>query len=247
MASGSEQPGYLLRLGAQDFGEAWALQRRLAAARAQTFIPDTLILLEHPHTYTLGRSGQAAHLLMDETERRQKGVGVYEIDRGGDITYHGPGQLVGYPILDLGRPDTKGRLPRVDYVGYLRRLEQVLIGTLATWGVVAERYPGYTGVWVRDRRGEWAKVAAIGVKVDGQGVSQHGFALNVDPDLTYFEGIVPCGIHDRSVTSMAQLLGEPVDLDRVTGVVAEQFGRVFSLAWQATSLLELDRIDSFSP
>jgi lipoate-protein ligase B len=229
-AANGRRPGYLLRLGETDYAEAWALQRRLAKARAAHRIPDTLILLTHPHTYTLGRSGREEHLLMGEAERAAKGVSVYQVDRGGDITYHGPGQLVGYPMMYLGRPDPSGRLSQVDYVGYLRRIEQVLIGSLAAWGIAAERSEGYTGVWVG-----FEKVAAIGVKVDGRGVSQHGFALNVHPDLTFFDGIVPCGIRDRGVTSLARLLGRSLALDEVAEVVAAQFAQVFGLEWQVVA------------
>jgi lipoyl(octanoyl) transferase len=238
--NGATQPGLLLQPGLMDYLEAWELQRRLAAARAAGCIPDTLILLEHPPTYTLGRSGKAAHLLMDEAERAARGVSLYKVDRGGDITYHGPGQLVGYPILHLGRPGAGGRLPQVDYVGYLRRIETVLIRALAVWGIAARRSQGYTGVWVDPgTAGEPVKLSAIGVKVDGRGISQHGFALNVDPDLSYFEGIVPCGIRDRGVSSIARLLGRPLDLDEVAAVVAEQFAREFRLDWRCVHLDEL--------
>jgi lipoyl(octanoyl) transferase len=221
-----------------DYGDAWNLQRRLAVARAEGRIFDTLILLEHPHTYTLGRSGHIQYLLMSEAQCEEKCVSVYHVDRGGDITYHGPGQLVGYPIMYLGRPATGGHLPMADYLGYLRRTEEVLIQALAEWGVPAMRSEGYTGVWVN--AGETLKVAAIGIKVDGRGVSQHGFALNVNPDLSFFDGIVPCGIHDRGVTSMSRLLGRPVDLDAVIDVVARQFGRAFGLQWQRVSLAEME-------
>lgn len=232
-----KRPGYLLQPGLMDYGAAWALQRRLAAARAEERIPDALILLEHPHTYTLGRSGHIEHLLMSEAERAGKGVSVHYVDRGGDITYHGPGQLVGYPVMYLGRPGADGRLPAGDYVGYLRQIEEVLIQALAEWNIPAIQSAGYTGVWVH--AGDPQKVAAIGVKVDGRGVSQHGFALNVDPDLGYFDGIVPCGIHDRGVTSMAKLLGIPVDLQAVGEVVAGQFGKAFGLEWQRVRLDEV--------
>jgi lipoate-protein ligase B len=234
--SESERRGYLLRLGMMDYAEAWALQRRLAQARAGGRIPDSLILLQHPPTYTLGRSGRMEHLLMGEAERREKGVRVYEVDRGGDVTYHGPGQLIGYPIMYLGRPGANGHLPQVDYVEYLRRIEEVLIRALAAWGIAAQRSPGYTGVWVQAE--EPVKVAAIGVKVDGRGISQHGFALNVDPDLVYFDGIVPCGISDRAVTSMARLLVPPPALDAVATTVAQKFSEVFGLRWHHVSLEE---------
>lgn len=238
--TGVKRLGYLLELGLMDYGRAWDLQRRLAAVRARDEIPDTLILLQHPHTYTLGRSGRIEHLLMDEVVRAEKGVTVYHVDRGGDITYHGPGQLVGYPILCLGRPGADGRLPPVDYVGYLRQIEEVLIQTLSEWGITARRSEGYTGVWVDS--GEAVKVAAVGVKVSGTGVSQHGFALNVEPDLGFFAGIVPCGIRDRGVSSMAQLLGRRVDLRAVADVVAERFGQVFGMAWQRASVQEVGEL-----
>jgi lipoate-protein ligase B len=222
------------------YAHARDLQRRLAFARAAGRVPDTLILLQHPHTYTFGRSSHAEHLVMSEAELAARGVAVFEVDRGGDVTYHGPGQLVGYPILYLGRPQTKGNLSRIDYVGYLRQLEEVLIRALAAWDITARRLKGYTGVWVGKREPE--KVAAIGVKVDGQGVSQHGFALNVAPDLSYFDGIVPCGIHDRSVTSLRRLVGESVDLEEVAAVVATEFGRVFGIDWRRASLEELGTV-----
>jgi lipoyl(octanoyl) transferase len=229
-----------MQLGVVDYAKAWQMQKRLAQARAEGQIPDTLVLLEHPHTYTVGRSGHDEHLLMGQAEREQKGVSFYHVDRGGDITYHGPGQLVGYPIIYLGRPGPDRRMPSADYVGYLRQIEAVLIRTLADWGICAARSEGYTGVWVD--HGEPLKVAAIGVKVDGRGVTQHGFALNVKPDLGYFNGIVPCGIDDRGVTSMAQLLGEPVDLQVVAEAVAEHFGKQFGIAWRCTRSEELERI-----
>jgi lipoyl(octanoyl) transferase len=230
--------GYLLQLGTMDYGEAWELQRRLAAARAGNRIPDTLVLLEHPHTYTLGRSGQREHLLMGEAERAAKGVSVYEVDRGGDITYHGPGQLVGYPIMYLGLPGMDGHLPQVDYVGFLRRIEEVLIQVLAGWSIVARQWEGYTGVWVD--ADEAVKLAAIGVRVDGRGISQHGFALNVDPDLSFFEGIVPCGIHEQGVSSMARLLGRWLEVEAVAPVVAEEFGREFGLEWERVGLEQVE-------
>ena len=232
-----QRSGLLLLPGFLHFADAWALQRRLAEARANGSVSDTLILLQHYHTYTLGRSALSEHLLMSESERRAKGVSVNHVDRGGDVTYHGPGQLVGYPILDLGRPQLNGRLPKVDYVGYLRRIEDVLMQTLADWDILARRFPGYTGVWVD--RGSPLKVAAIGVKVDAQGISQHGFALNVDPDMGFFEGIVPCGISHYGVTSMVQLLGRPIDLDDVAEAVAAHFGEVFGLQWRQVCLRDL--------
>lgn len=197
---------WLINAGLLDYMEAWALQKRLAAARAAGAVPDTLILLEHPHTYTLGRSGHMEHLLMDEAERARLGVSVHAVDRGGDITYHGPGQLVIYPIRYLGRPDASGHLPAQDFIGYIRQLEALLIDVLAHYDITARRMEGFTGAWVDSPRGP-EKVAAIGVKISAAGVTQHGAALNLDPDLRFFEGIVPCGIPDKGVTSIARLRG----------------------------------------
>lgn len=219
----------VLRLGLVDYEEAWALQKRLVAERAEGRIGDTLLLLEHPHTYTLGRSGKLEHLLMGEAERQARGVSVYWVDRGGDITYHGPGQLVGYPIIlvpyaltALSSQDGRDRIPQADYVRYLRDMEEVIIRALATFGVRGERVAGYTGVWVG---GE--KIAAIGVKVNAQGISSHGFALNVCTDLSYFAGIIPCGIPNRGVTSLERVLGRPVTVNEVIPAVIAAFGEVF--------------------
>jgi lipoate-protein ligase B len=193
-------------LGLIDYQAAWDIQRAIAIARAEDTIPDTLLLLQHPHTYTLGSSGRVENLLMSEDELRRRGVAVLRVDRGGDITYHGPGQLVAYPILSLGRLQADGRLPQAQYVDYIRRLEQTIIETLRPWGIDARREEGLTGAWVDTRSGP-EKIAAIGVKVTAGGVSLHGLAINVDPDLGFFAGIVPCGIADKGVTSMSKLLG----------------------------------------
>jgi lipoate-protein ligase B len=228
------------RLGRVPYREAWELQKRLAAERAADLIPDTLLLLEHPHTYTLGRSGRIENLLWNEEERAERGVTEERVDRGGDITYHGPGQLVGYPILKLGRPvDGNGHIPQADYVGYVRNLEEMLIRTLARFGLVSGQIPGLTGVWVQadvasrcphcppHARLAPLKIAAIGVKVDAKGVSQHGFALNVEPDMSYFDGIIPCGIKDHGVVSLADLLLHPPAMAEVMDEVEAQFEKVF--------------------
>ena len=222
------------------YSDAWELQKRLAADRAADSIPDTLLLLEHPHTYTLGRSGRAENLLWDESQLAERGVTVEWVDRGGDITYHGPGQLVGYPILKLGKPTAAdGRLPQADYVGYVRRIEEMLIRALARFGIVSGQMNGLTGVWVQPDVASRcphcppaaklapSKIAAIGVKVDARGVSQHGFALNVAPDMSYFDGIIPCGIRDHGVVSMADLLGDAPGMEAVMQAVTEEFGNVF--------------------
>jgi lipoyl(octanoyl) transferase len=213
-----------LQPGRVSYPDALALQNRLVDMRSRGEAPDRLLLLEHPHTYTLGTSGHDEHLLLSEDELAWRGIEVHRIDRGGDITYHGPGQLVGYPIIGLPRA---GNL-RADFVGYIRKLETVLIATLADFGIVARPIPGLTGVWVDTPGGE-AKIAAIGVKVNVRAVTKHGFALNVNTDLSYFDSIVPCGIADKGVTSMAQILGSPVDEAQVAERVVVQFGAVFGL------------------
>lgn len=206
-------PGRLVELGVVPYGEAWELQKRLVAQRRAGQIPDTLLLLEHPPTYTIGRSGSSSNVLVDPKSR---GIELYEVDRGGDVTYHGPGQVVGYPIVDL-RP--RGN----DVHAYLRSVEEVLIRTLAEFGVEGDRDGRYTGVWVG---GE--KVAAIGVKVS-VGVTSHGFALNVDPVFEHWAGIIPCGIQGRGVTSLARLLGERPKDAAVRAALARHTADVFEL------------------
>lgn len=213
----------VVRLGRVDYEDALALQDRLVEQRGRDEIPDRLLLLEHDHTYTLGTSADDAHLLMPEAERERRGVRVYRIDRGGDITYHGPGQVVGYPIVRLQRG---GDGLRADFVGHVRRLEQVIIRALADFGIEAYPIKGLTGVWVATPDGD-AKIAAIGVRINVRGVTKHGFALNINTDLGYFDGIVPCGIHDKGVTSMARLLGGPVAVDDVIERLIAHFGAVF--------------------
>jgi lipoyl(octanoyl) transferase len=236
------------RLGLVAYDAAWQLQAELAAQRAAEAIPDTLLLLEHPHTYTLGRSARDGNLLLDDRQLRQRGIALHRVDRGGDITYHGPGQLVGYPILKLAGDFTAkarrdeghdGRIPKADYIGYVRRLEETLIRALIRFGLVAGQVPGLTGVWVQPdvasrcpncppaARLRPSKIAAIGVKVDSRGVTRHGFALNVNPDMSYWDGIIGCGLPDHTSISLADLLDSPPPMEAVLDVVAEAFGRVF--------------------
>jgi len=203
------------RLGLVPYPEAWALQNRLADARRAGLAPDTLILLEHPHTYTIGRSGTRDHVFLTESELAARGITCLDVDRGGDVTYHGPGQLVGYPIFDLG--------PQPDVGRYLRNLEDCLIETLADFGIAAGRLSGYTGVWIGDR-----KIAAIGVKVS-QGVTTHGFALNVSTDLSLFTHILPCGIPDKGVTSMALEVGRAPAMTEVEARVVAHFSNGFAV------------------
>lgn len=210
------------------YEEAWDWQKRLVAERREGVWADELLLLEHPPVYTLGRRGKEANLLLDEAQRAVEGIGLHWVDRGGDITYHGPGQLVGYPILNLKRLHRERGLPRPDLHLYLRELEEVVIRTLSVFGVRGWRYPGYTGVWVEEA-GERRKIAAMGIKVSGRGISSHGFALNVNPNLAHFGGIVPCGIEEHGVTSLSKLLDRPVSLSEVVPDLISAFGDVLQV------------------
>jgi lipoate-protein ligase B len=207
-------------LGLLDYEVGWQLQRELVQARRAEKIGDTLLLLEHPHTYTIGRKGTAEHLLASPERLKALGAQALETDRGGDITYHGPGQLVGYPLLDL-------RLRQNDVHRYLRNLEESIIRTLVSYNMVARREPKYTGVWLDVATGS-DKIAAIGVKVS-VGVTLHGFALNVNTQLAYFEEIIPCGISDtdKGVTSLQKVLGVEVDMREVQQRLIENFAEVF--------------------
>jgi lipoate-protein ligase B len=231
----------ILDLGSLDYQKAWELQGFYAAEIADRKRPPTLLLLEHPHIYTFGRSGRAENLLWDEDQLRQKNIAVQWVDRGGDVTYHGPGQLVGYPLIPVGSFATAGEPPgkSVDYILYLRRLEKLLIHALTRFGLVAAQRKGFTGVWIqadvwsrciRCRPGDRqkpAKLAAIGIKVDARGISRHGFALNVDPDMSYWDGIVPCGLQDEPVAAMSDLLEPAPGMDAVKRMVAEAFEQEF--------------------
>jgi lipoate-protein ligase B len=226
-------------LGLMAYQPAWDLQNSLAAEIARGESPATLLLIEHPHTYTFGRRGQAANLLWDEAELARHGISVHWVDRGGDVTYHGPGQLVGYPLLKLADSD---------HVGYIRKLEQALILALARLGLAAGQVAGLSGVWVQpeiaercarclpEQRGKPAKIAAIGVKVDASNVTRHGFALNVDPQMDYFAGIIPCGIAEYASISMADLLGEAPDMPLVKSEVARAFAEIFGFEQGRTGI-----------
>ena len=195
--------------GRVPYGPAQALQERLVASRRRGEIPDTLLLLEHPPVVTLGRGAHAENLLLDEAALHARGIELHDAGRGGDVTYHGPGQLVGYPIVAL-----EGE--RRDAHRFLRDLEGGLIEAVAPYGVAASRRPGLTGVWVGH-----AKLAAIGVRIGTGWITSHGFALNVGSDLSGFETIVPCGLGDASVTSLAVLTGRDVDLAEAARAVAD--------------------------
>jgi len=199
-------------LGRIGYGSALELQQELVAGRKQGLIPDQLLLLEHPHVITMGRNGHMENLLADEELLGRAGIGFFPTDRGGDVTYHGPGQLVGFPILDL-------REWKRDVGAYVRAVEQVIIDTLQDFGITGGRIAGMTGVWVDGR-----KIAAIGIHIS-RWVTSHGFALNVGTDLTYFQYIVPCGL-TKPVTSMARL-GVHATLEEVSLSLAGHFGRIF--------------------
>jgi lipoyl(octanoyl) transferase len=214
----------LRQLGRVDYPSALQLQLQLAADRKQGLIPDQLLLLEHPHVITMGRNGHLENLLAGDDILARAGIAFYPADRGGDVTYHGPGQLVGYPILDL-------RAWKRDVGAYVRAVEETIIATLAEYGIEAGRIPKLTGVWVRESQGctpaqggTQAKIAAIGVHLS-RWVTSHGFALNVSTDLSYFQYIVPCGL-TRPVTSMAAL-GVRASLPEVGAKLAVHFARIF--------------------
>ena len=229
----------VVQLGQLDYGEGLRLQRKVVDLRKAGQIGDALLLLEHSSVITLGRNARAAHVLASAEELAARGVEVFECDRGGDVTFHGPGQLVGYPIFDLREfsrqpstinhqeqtaeafPSWRKTLGAVDYV---RRLEEVLIRTCGDFGVATNRVPGLTGVWTEAEPA--AKIAAIGVHIS-RSVTSHGFALNVNTDLSYFDLIVPCGITAKHVTSMQKELEREVDSAAVAQAISRNFGGVF--------------------
>ena len=214
-------------LGLLDYQAAYDLQRRLHAQVVAGELPDLLLLLEHPHVYTLGRRGQQSHILAPDDMLTQLGVETHFTDRGGETTYHGPGQLVGYPIVNLRRWGGGVRK-------YVETLEQVLIGTLSEFGITAHSEGKPTGVWVED-----AKIAAIGVRVS-RSVTMHGFALNVSPDLSFFDHIVPCGMPGARVTSMAQELGQEIAVSDVIPAISQAFGCNFGIDVEWSSVDALD-------
>jgi len=201
-------------LGVIDYKEAWDLQQEIHAKRVLGEVEDILFLLEHPNTYTLGKTAHKANLISSEDYLKQNQISVYDIDRGGDITYHGPGQIVGYPIIDLNNwfKDTHK---------YLRALEEVIIKTCNDYGLKSERNPKHTGVWIGDK-----KIAAIGIKVS-RWVTMHGFAFNVNTDLNLFSGIIPCGIQDKTVTSLKQELRNEINIREVKEKLLKNFTELF--------------------
>ena len=226
-------------LGLIEYESAWKLQDQYAAEIAEGKRPPVLLLLEHPHVYTFGRRGRQENLLWGEQQLKEKSIAIHWVDRGGDVTYHGPGQLVGYPLFPLGQVNSDNKLPQADYVGYVRKLEKVIITALARLGLVSGQRQGLTGVWVQadvhsrcprcspEDRQKPAKIAAIGVKVDARGVSRHGFALNVNPDMEYWDGIIACGLQDEPIVSLADLFPEPPSMEQVKKEVVKAFEEVF--------------------
>lgn len=201
-------------LGFIDYKEAWDLQKEIFSKRVSGEVEDYLFLLEHPNTYTLGKTAHKENLKGSEHYLKENKISVYDIDRGGDITYHGPGQIVGYPIIDLNNwfKDTHK---------YLRALEEVIIKTCSEYGLDCERNPNHTGVWKDDR-----KIAAIGIKVS-RWITMHGFAFNVNTDLNLFNGIIPCGIQDKSVTSLSKELNIEISIQEVKEKLLKNFSDVF--------------------
>jgi lipoyl(octanoyl) transferase len=236
----------VLHLGTLDYATGLRLQQKLVELRKEGRIGDVLLLLEHSPVITLGRNAKASNIIASSRELSDRGVEVFESDRGGDVTFHGPGQLVGYPIFDLRAfSSTEGKRQTLGIVEYVRRLEEVLIRSCAEFGIQTERVCGLTGVWTttnhvgtaapggaaeqssaKDLANEQAKIAAIGVHVS-RSVTSHGFALNVDTDLSYFNLIIPCGIASKPVTSMAKVVGKSIDMAKVTNSVVRNFGDVF--------------------
>ena len=232
-----KQPVYFEDLGVMEYKAAWDYQESLLqqnvkvkslayqntdAADLQEETRHHLLFVEHPHVYTLGKSGSIEHVLINDDARKELGVQFFHTNRGGDITYHGPGQIVGYPILDLEKFET-------DIGKYLRNIEEVMILTLQQYGITAGRSKGETGVWIdADVKGKERKICAIGVR-SSRWITMHGFALNVNTDLSKFNFIIPCGIQDKQVTSIERELGTKIDVEECKNLVKENFSRVFNV------------------
>jgi lipoyl(octanoyl) transferase len=230
----------VLQLGTIDYSTGLRLQERLVALRKDGQIGDVLLLLEHTPVITLGRNAKAANILASPEKLAERGVEIFECDRGGDVTFHGPAQLVGYPIFDLrGFPSTEAKRSSMGVVEYVRRLEEVLIRSCADFGIGTERVKGLTGVWTTSD--VQAKIAALGVHIS-RAVTSHGFALNVNIDLAYFDLIIPCGITSKPVTSMAKELGRELAMQDVAHSIARNFGTVFG-----SQILWLESLEALLP
>ena len=226
---------FLIQLGTVDYQTGLNLQRQLVALRKEEKIGDVLLLLEHKPVITLGRNAKAANVIASRELLQKRGVELFECDRGGDVTFHGPGQIVGYPIFDLrGFASSDGKRKTLGVIEFVRRLEDVLMRTCADYGISTKRVLGLTGVWTETE----AKLAAIGVHIS-RSVTSHGFALNVNTDLSYFNLIIPCGITAKPVTSMQKELGRELDLNSVAESISRNFGVVFQ-----SQILWVDTLDA---
>jgi lipoate-protein ligase B len=234
-AAGGSLPCLVVDLGLIGYGRGYELQKRLVTARKADAIGDVLLICEHPHVITLGRNGKRENLLASDHVLRQRNVEFYPTDRGGDVTYHGPGQIVGYPILNLAGI-------RRDVGWYVRMLEEAMMLTANDFGIASHREPGKTGVWVdlASAAANSEKLAAIGVHLS-RWVTSHGFAFNVSTDLRYFDMIVPCGITGRKATSLEKLLGRAVNRGEATERLTQHLAEVFGFTRKPTSLDELER------
>jgi lipoyl(octanoyl) transferase len=215
-----------------DYKEAWDLQKEFFIQRKNEKISDILFMLQHPHTYTLGKTAKRDHLVGTENYLSENEISVYDIDRGGDITYHGPGQIVGYPIIDLNNWQK-------DTHKYLRALEEVIIKVCEDYGLSGIRDPKHTGVWIGNR-----KIAAIGIKVS-RWITMHGFAFNINTDLSLYNGIVPCGIFDKEVTSLKKELGREIDLSEVKTKILNYFSRIFF--YDTVAMLPKEELPVYDP
>ncbi|MCS6908090.1 MAG: lipoyl(octanoyl) transferase LipB [Anaerolineales bacterium] len=231
--------------------KAWEWQKELASRVAEERIPPVLLLLEHPHTYTIGRRGSEEHILWDNEELSRRQIAVHWVDRGGDVTYHGPGQLVGYPVFPLAQLGFAPKLPlgqetKLDVLWFVEQLEEILVRTLRRFGILACSRPGLRGVWVpaeatpSPQPQEWQKIASIGIKLTARGVTQHGFALNVEPQMEYWEGLIPCGIRGCRMTSMAELLQPLPSRQALIKALVSEFGEAFQLSMVEIPSLPFD-------
>lgn len=242
---------WVVQRGVMPYQQAWEWQKALAEQVAQGALPPILVLLEHPHTYTIGRRGSADHILWNEEALTHRQIAVHWVDRGGDVTYHGPGQLVGYPVFPLARVGlsaqaANGSGTTADVLSFVEKLEQILIGALGKFGIRAAARAGMRGVWIPMAEDElaqpqeWRKIASIGVKLTAQGVTMHGFALNVNPQMEYWEGIIPCGIDGCRMTSVAEILNPLPPKELVVQALLEEFERIFQLSMIEVAQLPFD-------
>ncbi len=230
-----KKEAWILNLDTIPYEEAFALQERLVVLRSQDTICDTLILLEHPPVFTITRKATLKNILASQDELQDRGISLCQTNRGGDITYHGPGQLVGYPIMNL---KDHGK----DLHKYIRNIEEIIIALLADFGIAAHRDKANPGVWIGDE-----KIAAIGIAVKSSWITMHGFAFNVNPDLDHYSLIVPCGITNKGVTSLRKLLGSPIRMEKVREKLIHHYAQVFNLRTRNISLEEITEPESSSP